>query len=136
MFDQLNTQSLTLGKTYADTFVKVQSLALSGFERIAGSNLKTFEDRVKATVNFLTEAAEVRDFEAAKAFWPKSVHLAKENAEKLYANTQEVFNISLKTSEAIGALAKGSIENTNEALNKTADVLSKTADVTKKAMRH
>ncbi|MDR2012028.1 MAG: phasin family protein [Rhodanobacter sp.] len=128
MFDQLNTQSLTLGKTYADTFVKVQSLALSGLERIAELNLKTFEDRVKATMTFLTEAAEVRDLEAAKAFWPKSVQLAKENAEKLYANTQEILSISLKISEAIGVLAQGSIENTNEALNKT-------ADAAKKAMR-
>jgi phasin family protein len=125
MSDQLNTQSLTLGKAYTDTFVKVQSLALSGLERIAELNLKTFEDRVKATVDFLSEAAEVRDIEAAKAFWPKSVQLAKENAEKLYANTQEIFSISLKTSEAIGALAKGSFENVNETLNKAADVAKK-----------
>ncbi|MDR2011589.1 MAG: phasin family protein [Rhodanobacter sp.] len=125
MFDQLNTQSLSLGKNYADTFVKAQSLALSGFGRIAELNLKTFEDRMKATVDFIAQASEVRDLEAAKDFWPKGVQLAKENAEKLYANTQEIFSISLKTSEAIGALAKGSIENTSEALNKTADVAKK-----------
>jgi phasin family protein len=128
MFDQLNTQSLTFGKNYADTFVKVQSLALSGLERIAELNLKTFEDRVKATMDFFTAAAEVRDIEAAKAFWPKGVRFAKENAEKLYANSQEVFGISLKTSEAIGAIAKGSFESANEAMNKT-------VDVAKKAMR-
>lgn len=118
MFEQINTQSLALGKSYADAFVKAQSLALASFERITELNVKTFEDRMKASVEFLTEAAEVRDLEAAKAFWPKSVQLAKESAEKLYATSQEVFGESLKTSEAIGSLAKGSFENTNETITK------------------
>lgn len=118
MFEQINTQSLALGKSYADAFVKAQSLALASFERITELNVKTFEDRMKASVEFLTEAAEVRDLEAAKAFWPKGVQLAKESAEKLYATSQEVFGESLKTSEAIGSLAKGSFENTNETITK------------------
>jgi exonuclease VII small subunit len=118
MFEQINTQSLALGKSYADAFVKAQGLALASFERITELNLKTFEDRMKASVDFLSEAAEVRDLEAAKAFWPKGVQLAKESAEKLYATSQEVFGESLKTSEAIGSLAKGSFENTNETITK------------------
>jgi phasin family protein len=125
MFEQLNTQSLALGKSYADTFVKAQSLALASFERITELNLKTFEDRVKASVEFWSEAAEVRDFEAAKAISAKGVQLAKESAEKLYANSQEVFGVSLKTSEAIGALAKGSLENTNEAIAKQVNAAKK-----------
>lgn len=118
MFEQINTQSLALGKSYADAFVKAQGLALASFERITELNLKTFEDRMKASVDFLSEAAEVRDLEAAKAFWPKGVQLAKESAEKLYATSQEVFGVSMKTSEAIGSLAKGSFENTNETITK------------------
>ena len=121
MFDQLNTQSMSLGKNYADTFVKAQSLALAGIERITELNLKTFEDRVKASVGFLSEVTEVRDLESAKAFWPKGVQLAKEHAEKLYANAQEVFGISLKTSEAMGALAKGSFADTSAAVNRATD---------------
>lgn len=116
MFEQINSQSLALGKSYADTLVKAQGLALAGFERITELNLKTFEERVKASVDFWSEAAEVRDFEGAKAIWPKGVQLAKENAEKFYANSQEVLGVSLKTSEAIGALAKGSLETTNETI--------------------
>jgi phasin family protein len=127
MFEQLNTPSLALGKSYADAFVKAQSLALAGFERITELNLKTFEERVKASVDFWSEAAEVRDFEGAKAIWPKGVQLAKENAEKLYANGQEVFGVSLKTSEAIGALAKGSLENTSETLTKTVNAANAAA---------
>jgi phasin family protein len=127
MFEQINNQSLTLGKSYADAFVKAQGLALAGFERITELNVKTFEDRVKASVEFWTEASEVRDLEAAKAISAKGVQLAKESAEKLYANSQEVLGVSLKTSEAIGSLAKGSFENTGEAFAKQANTVKKAA---------
>lgn len=127
MFEQINNQSLTLGKSYADAFVKAQGLALAGFERITELNVKTFEDRVKASVEFWTEASEVRDLEAAKAISAKGVQLAKESAEKLYANSQEVLGVSMKTSEAIGSLAKGSFENTSEAFAKQAGSAKKAA---------
>ena len=127
MFEQINNPSLALGKSYADAFVKAQGLALAGFERITELNLKAFEDRVKASVEFWTEAAEVRDFEGAKAIWPKGVQLAKESAEKLYANGQEVLGISLKTTEAIGSIAKGSFETTSETLTKQVNAAAKKA---------
>ena len=127
MFEQINTPSLALGKSYAEAFVKAQGLALAGFERITELNLKTFEDRVKASVDFWSEAAAVRDFEGVKAIWPKGVQLAKESAEKLYANSQEVVGVSMKTSEAIGSLAKGSFENTTETLGKQASAARKAA---------
>lgn len=125
MFEQINSQSLALGKSYADTFVKAQGLALAGFERITELNLKTFEERIKASVEFWSEAAEVRDLEGAKAIWPKGVQLAKESAEKFYANSQEVLGVSLKTSEAIGSLAKGSFETTNETITKQVNAAKK-----------
>ncbi len=124
MFEQINTPSFALGKSYTDAFVKAQGLALAGFERITELNVKTFEDRVKASVEFWSAAAEVRDLEGAKAIWPKGVQLAKESAEKLYANNQEVFGVSLKTSEAIGALAKGSFDATSQATGEAAQAAS------------
>ncbi len=127
MFEQINSQNAALGKSYADTFVKAQGLALAGFERITELNLKAFEDRMKASVEFWTEAAEVRDFEGLKTISEKGVQLAKESAEKLYANSQEVFGVSLKTSEALGSLAKGSLENTSEAITKQAATARKAA---------
>lgn len=125
MFEQINIQPLALSKNYTDAFVKAQGLALAGFERITELNLKTFEDRVKASVDFWSAAAEVRDIETVQAFWPKSAKFVKESAEKLYANTQEVLGVSLKTSEAIGALAKGSIETTNETITKQVNAAKK-----------
>ena len=130
MFEQINFQPLAFGKNYTDAFVKAQGLALAGFERITELNLKTFEDRVKASVDFWSEAAEVRDIETAQAFFPKGAQFVKESAEKLYANNQEVLGVSLKTSEAIGSLAKSSFESVNETVT---DTLNKTVKAAKKA---
>jgi len=127
MFEQMNAQSLALGKSYADAFAKAQAVAMEGFERIADLQIKTLEDRVNAAVQFWSEATEVRDFEGARAFWPKGVQLAKENAEKLYATSQEVFGVTLKTTEALGALAKGSFETTNETIAKQVNTAKKAA---------
>lgn len=125
MFEQMNNQSLALGKNYADAFSKAQGLALASFERITELNLKIFEDRMKASVDFWSEAAEVRDMEGAKAIWPKGLQLAKESAEKLYSNSQEVFGESMKATEAMGSLAKGSFESTNETITKQVNAAKK-----------
>ena len=130
MYEQFNTPSLALGKGYADAFVKAQGIALAGMERIAELNMKVFEDRMKASIEFWSEAVEVRDMEGAKAIWPKSIQLAKESAEKLYANGQEVANVTAKTSEALGSIAKGSLESTSETMNET---MTKQASAARKA---
>ena len=127
MFDQINLQPLALSKSYTDAFVKAQGLALAGFERITELNLKTFEDRVKASVDFWSEAAEVRDIEDAKAIWPKGVQLAKQSAEKLYSTGQEVIGVTLKTNEALGKLIKGSLEATNETVARQVGAVKKAA---------
>ena len=51
----------------------------------------------------------------------------KETSEKFYANGQEVFGVSLKTSEALSQLAKGSIEAANDNFTKTVNVAKKAA---------
>ena len=127
MFEQINNPSLALGKGYADTFVKAQGLALAGLERITELNMKAFEAHMKASVEFMSEAADVRDFEGVKAIFPKGVQLAKESAEKLYANGQEVAGVSAKTGEALGSLAKGSFESTNETITKQVNAAKKAA---------
>ena len=127
MFEQMNTQTAALGKNYADTFVKAQGLALAGFERITELNLKAFEERVKASVEFWTEAAEVRDFEGLKSISEKGVQLAKESAEKLYANSQEVFGVSLKTSEALGRSSDVSRNSTPPSYTEGSEAISRSA---------
>jgi hypothetical protein len=125
MYEQINSQVLAFSKSFADNAMKAHSLALEGFERITALQLKTLENRVSATVEFFSEAAEIRDLDGLKTIWPKGVSLVKETSEKFYANGQEVFGVSLKTSEAMGQLAKGSIEAANDNFTKTVNVAKK-----------
>jgi len=127
MYEQMNSQFLSLGKNFADAAVKAQGVALAGFEKIAGLQLKAVESQVSASNAFWAEATEVRDFEAAKAFWPKGVQLAKDSAEKLYSTNQEVLGLTLKTNEALGNLIKGSFEATNETVAKQVNAVKKAA---------
>ena len=127
MYEQMNSQFLSLGKNFADAAVKAQSVALASFESIASLQLKAVENHVNASSAFWAEASEVRDFEGAKAIWPKGIQLAKESAEKLYATNQEVIGLTLKTNEQIGNLIKGSFEATNEAVTKQVNAAKKAA---------
>ena len=131
MYEQINTQVLAISKSFADTAFKAHSLAVEGFERITDLQLKTLENRVSAAVEFWSEAAEVRDFDALKAFWPKGVNLVKESTEKFYANGQEVFGLGLKTAEALGQLVKGSVEAANDSFAKQVNVVKKAASAAK-----
>ncbi|MBS0382373.1 MAG: phasin family protein, partial [Proteobacteria bacterium] len=125
MYEQINSQFLALSKSFADNAFKAQNLAAEGMERIAALQLKTLENRVAATVEFWSEAAEVRDFDGIKAIWPKSVNLVKESTEKFYANGQEIFGLTLKTTEALGQLAKGSFEAANDNFTKQVNNVKK-----------
>jgi phasin family protein len=127
MYEQINSQVLAFSKSFADNAFKAQSLALEGFERITNLQIKTLENRAAAAASFWSEAAEVRDFDDLKAIWPKGVNLAKETTEKFYANGQEVFGVSLKTSEALGQLAKGSFEAANDNFTKQVNAVKKAA---------
>ena len=127
MYEQINSQFLALSKSFADNAFKAQNLAAEGMERIAALQLKTLENRVAATVEFWSEAAEVRDFDGVKAIWPKSVNLVKESTEKFYANGQEIFGLTLKTTEALGQLAKGSFEAANDNFTKQVNSVKKAA---------
>ena len=127
MYEQFNSQLLALGKSFADATVKAQGLTLEGFERIADLQIKAIENHVSATSAFWAEAAEVRDFDGAKAIWPKGVQLAKQSAEKLYSTGQEVIGVTLKTNEALGNLIKGSLEATNETVAKQVSAVKKAA---------
>lgn len=127
MYEQMNSQFLSLGKNFADAAFKAQGIALAGFEKIADLQLKAVETQVNVSNAFWSQASEVRDLEGAKAIWPKGVQLAKESAEKLYSTNQEVIGLTLKTNEQIGNLIKGSFEATNETVAKNVNAARKAA---------
>jgi hypothetical protein len=116
MFEQFNTsQFIAFGKHFSDAAFKAHGLAVASFEKAVDLQIKTFENRVNATVEFLSDASEVRDMETARTLFPKSVQLAKDSAEKLYATSQELVGLTVKTTEAIGGLVKGTFEVANTA---------------------
>ena len=129
MSEYFNTQALAFSKSFADAAFKAHTLAVEGLERVTNLNLKALETNVAATVDFLSEAAEVRDFDSLKTIFPKGVNLVKDSAEKLYANGQEVFGVTVKTGEALSQIAKGSFEVANDSFKK--QVSAAQADFTK-----
>ena len=111
MYEQFDSkQFIAFGKQFSDAAFKAHGLAIAGFERAIDVQLKTFENRVNAAADFFAGATEVRDLEAARTLFPKSVQFAKDNAEKLYAASQELVGISVKTTEAIGDVVRGQYE--------------------------
>lgn len=120
MYEQINSQTLAFGRSLADSTIKANNLAVEGLERITRLQMKALESRLAATDAFLSEAVEVRDAEGLRAIWPKGFNLMKETTEKLYANNQEVFNVLLKTGEALGQLARRNIEGASETFAKRA----------------
>lgn len=111
MYEQIDTkQFIAFGKQFSDAAFKAHGLAIAGFERAVDVQLKTFENRMNAAVDFWSGASEVRDLESARTLFPKTVQIAKDNAEKLYAASQELVGITVKTTEAIGDVVRGQYE--------------------------
>ena len=111
MYEQIDTkQFIAYGKQFSDAAFKAHGLAIAGFERAVDVQLKTLENRFNAAVDFWTGASEVRDLDSAKTLFPKSVQIARDNAETLYAASQELVGITVKTTEAIGDVVRGQYE--------------------------
>ena len=120
MYEQINSQALTFGKNVANSALNANNVAVEGIERITRLQLKALENRLAATDAFLSEAFDVRDADALRTIWPKGFNLFKETTEKLYANSQEVFNVLLKTGEALGQLARRNVDSAGETFGKQA----------------
>ena len=118
MYEQASNQFLALSKQAAETFIKANAIAVEGFEKLMDIQLKTIEDRVKVATDLMGQAGEVKDFDAARASFPKSVNLVKDSAEKFYATSQEVTSVLVKTGEAYGQLFKGTVEAANDSVVK------------------
>lgn len=118
MYEQASNQFLALSKQAAETFIKANAIAVEGFEKLIDIQLKTIEDRVKVATDLMGQAGEVKDFDAARASFPKSVNLVKDSAEKFYATSQEVTGVLVKTGEAFSQLFKGTVEAANDSVVK------------------
>ena len=126
MSAQLNEQFTTFTHQFAAAAARANRLALENAETIFGVQLKTFEKNIDATTAYFTELSEIRDVEAYKTVLPKGLQVAKENAERAAAASQEVIGLTLKTNEALGQLAKSQFEAASESAQATVAKATKT----------
>lgn len=127
MSAQMNEQFTTFTHQFAAAAARANRLALENAETIFGVQLKAFEKNIDATTAYFTELAEVRDVEAYKTVFPKGLQIAKDNAERVAAASQEVIGLTLKTNEAIGQLAKSQFEAVSETAQANVAKATKTA---------
>ncbi len=107
---QFNDQFTKATSQFADAAAQVNRLALENAEKAFGLQLAALEESTTATFAFWGELADVRDLDGLKSVLPKGAQIARANTERGIGVAQEVFANSVKTGEAIGALAKGQFE--------------------------
>ena len=126
---QFNESFSQFTHQFAAAASRANRLALESAETVFGVQLRTFEKNVDATTSYLSELAEARDLESFKTLWPKGLQVARDNAERVAAAGQEVFGLTLKTSEVLGQLAKSQFEAATEQAQAT---VAKVAKATKR----
>ena len=107
---QFNDQFTKATSQFADAAAQVNRLALENAEKAFGLQLAALEETTTATFAFWGELADVRDFDGLKSVLPKGAQIARASGERSFGAAQEVFANTVKTNEAIGALAKGQFE--------------------------
>ena len=125
---QFNDFTKTTGQ-FADVAASANRLALDNIQKTFGLQLATFEENASAAFAFWNELIEVRDMDGLKAVLPKGAQVARAAAERSLGTSQEVFANTVKTHEAIGALAKGQFEKA------TAEARAEVEKVTKVASK-
>ena len=126
---QFNDQFSAYTHQFAAVAARMNRLALENAETMFGVQLRTLEKNVDATTSFLGELVEARDLESYKTLVPKGLQVARDNAERVAAAGQEVFGLTLKTSEVLGQLAKSRFEAATEQAQAT---VAKVAKATKR----
>ena len=126
---QFNDQFSAYTHQFAAVAARLNRLALENAETMFGVQLRTLEKNVDATTSFLGELVEARDLESYKTLVPKGLQVARDNVERVAAAGQEVFGLTLKTSEVLGQLAKSQFEAATEQAQAT---VAKVAKATKR----
>ena len=126
---QFNDQFSAYTHQFAAVAARMNRLALENAETMFGVQLRTLEKNVDATTSFLGELVEARDLESYKTLVPKGLQVARDNAERVAVAGQEVFGLTLKTSEVLGQLAKSQFEAATEQAQAT---VAKVAKATKR----
>ena len=127
MNQQFTNHAFAFAKQFSANAFKAQSLALKGFETVAGLQFKALEKQAEASADFLAEAMEARDLDGFRSLWEKGASINRDNAERAVAMSQEIFAVTQKTAESLGAIAQEQQQAANDA------VAAPVAAATKKA---
>ena len=126
---QFNEQFTQAYSQFADAAANANRLAIDNAQKAFGLQMAAFEENTSAAFAFWNELIEVRDVEGFKSVMPKGVQIARTATERSLGTAQEVFANTVKTNEAIGALAKGQFEKA------TAQATAEVEKVTKAASK-
>ena len=107
---QFNEQFTKSTAQFADVAANANRLALENVQNAFGLQLAAIEENAAAAFAFFGELTNVRDMDGLKAVLPKGVQIARASTERSLGTAQEVFANTIKTNEAIGALAKSQFE--------------------------
>ena len=108
--NQFNDQITKSTAQFADVAANVNRLALENAQKAFGLQLATLQENTTAAFAFWGELTNVRDMDGLKAVMPKGAQIARASTERSMGTAQEVFANTVKTNEAISALAKGQFE--------------------------
>ena len=124
---QNNEQFTKSAGQFANVAANANRLALDNVQNAFGLQLAAIEENAAAAFAFFGELTNVRDFEGFKSVLPKGVQIVRATTERSLGTAQEVFANTVKTNEAIVALAKGQFEQV------TAQATAEVEKVTKAA---
>ena len=125
MYAQLQQQTMSLGKQFAEQSYKAQLTALRGLAEIQGLQVKALEAQVKANLAFVADSLEAREIEDVSALWPKGMDFARNSAEAAYEAGQQALGVAQKTAEQLGELARNGVKAANDAAGATAKKASR-----------
>ena len=123
---QFNEQFTKSTAQFADVAANVNRLALENVQNAFGLQLAAIEENATAAFAFIGELTNVRDFDGLKAVLPKGAQIARTSTERSLGTAQEVFANTVKTNEAIGALAKGQFEKATAQAQAEVEKVTKT----------
>ncbi len=124
---QFNDQFTKATSQFADVAANANRLAFANAEKAFGLQMAAFEENATAAFGFWNELIEVRDAEGFKSVLPKGAQIARTATERSFGTAQEVFANTVKTNEAIGALAKGQFETVTAQAQAEVEKVTKTA---------
>lgn len=107
---QYNEQFTAATRQFADTAARINRLAIENAQQVFGLQLAAIEEAASANFTFWNQLTEARDFNALRDVMPAGIQVARENTERAIAAGQEIYDLTVKTNEAIACIAKGEME--------------------------